>query len=692
LRFLKDDYQAVFENASIGIAVVDLQGRLVRWNKFAEELLGLDHAELYLKPVRQLFALDEWNRLESEISKGTVEDFETRLNTGRKTLDIGVSRSVISGKQESGDKHIYFFRDISQRKKLSREIEDNLADLNLAQSALKENETFLTGVLESSPTPILVTNLDFSIRYINPALENLTGYTNLELLGRKMPHPWWPPESTFQYTSENLELHLGDKNRIERQYRKKNGEKFWVTVTVNKVSEKGEVKYYIANWVDITERKNIAAELRRNQRLLTLGAKLASLGPWEFDVKNNCFIYNDEFYALYSTSVEREGPTMSSEQYLRELVYQDDRQLVLTNSPRFSSLPPGEHFTRIEHRIKRRDGEVRFVEVLSKITINDRGELVEWYGAKQDITRSKQAEEALRNSESRFRGLVENSPLGISLSDLDGNFLGFNKAMLDLFGYQAADEFQNSALALYADKEDRKTLLLKLQEQGTVRDFEIRMKRKDGELIWCSINSIYQTSEDGGKIIISTIENITRRKEMETYLRALSTLDGLTGIANRRKFDEAVSYEWQRARRSHHPLSLIMMDIDFFKAFNDHYGHIAGDECLRRLAGAINQICRTPPDLFARYGGEEFVMLLPETDSGGAVRVAERIQTAIESLGIPHAYSSVSPRVTLSMGVATMTGGADISALDLIHMADELLFKAKSGGRNQFMVQDRMKV
>jgi diguanylate cyclase (GGDEF)-like protein len=177
-------------------------------------------------------------------------------------------------------------------------------------------------------------------------------------------------------------------------------------------------------------------------------------------------------------------------------------------------------------------------------------------------------------------------------------------------------------------------------------------------------------------------------KRYRDYLKTQAAVDGLTGIANRRKFDEIIDIEWRRARRAQSNLSLIMMDIDHFKAYNDHYGHLAGDECLRRLARAISDICKRPADLFARYGGEEFVLLLPETDSKGAVMMANLVQEKIKLLRIPHSYSEESDQVTMSIGLATMIPGDDETPLNLIGSADNLLYAAKRSGRNQIMEKE----
>jgi diguanylate cyclase (GGDEF)-like protein/hemerythrin-like metal-binding protein len=190
--------------------------------------------------------------------------------------------------------------------------------------------------------------------------------------------------------------------------------------------------------------------------------------------------------------------------------------------------------------------------------------------------------------------------------------------------------------------------------------------------------------------MIGTHSDVTERKQVERALeesnRKLETLsmtDGLTGIANRRHFDEILFQEHGRHARSGAELSLIMLDIDYFKMFNDCYGHVAGDDCLRQIARIMSDSVARTADLVARYGGEEFVCVLPETDLAGARAIAEKIRTGILARAIPHKGSRVSEYVTASLGVISVRCTYDKGIEDLLAQVDGLLYRAKSNGRNR---------
>lgn len=174
-----------------------------------------------------------------------------------------------------------------------------------------------------------------------------------------------------------------------------------------------------------------------------------------------------------------------------------------------------------------------------------------------------------------------------------------------------------------------------------------------------------------------------KTERLNMRLKDISYLDGLTGVPNRRKLEEHLSREWDRARKSGQPLSLLMVDIDFFKRYNDLLGHLEGDECLRKVAQEINRHVRSGMDLVARYGGEEFAVVLPETNEEQARSIAERIRNDVESLKIPHPASEVSRYITVSVGVATLVPEDNLRKEVLVSMADRALYRAKRRGRNR---------
>jgi diguanylate cyclase (GGDEF)-like protein len=185
--------------------------------------------------------------------------------------------------------------------------------------------------------------------------------------------------------------------------------------------------------------------------------------------------------------------------------------------------------------------------------------------------------------------------------------------------------------------------------------------------------------------VIETLRDMTDHRRAQTALEQLATRDGLTGIANRRSFDEKLGNEWKRERRDLRTLSLLMIDVDHFKRFNDTYGHQAGDHCLQQIAKVLEEVVLRPGDLVARYGGEEFAVILSATDAMGASIVANRILDRVNELAIPHSGGE-NGHVSLSIGVATSLPQPDMTRESLISSADSALYRAKHTGRNRFVL------
>ncbi len=220
-----------------------------------------------------------------------------------------------------------------------------------------------------------------------------------------------------------------------------------------------------------------------------------------------------------------------------------------------------------------------------------------------------------------------------------------------------------------------------------VNDYLIKLPDKIeliARLRYHSTAYIYHKQRD--EAFAALQESQRQLHEANLTLEKLSALDGLTGIANRRQFDAVLSKEWQRAIRNRSPISLLMLDIDYFKLYNDTYGHQKGDSCLRRVAKILEDNEKRPADLAARYGGEEFALILPETDGNGANDIALNILEMIRNAAIPHKTSKVNKCLTASLGVATLTAERGNQPELLISHADRALYQAKDQGRNRVIV------
>jgi len=217
------------------------------------------------------------------------------------------------------------------------------------------------------------------------------------------------------------------------------------------------------------------------------------------------------------------------------------------------------------------------------------------------------------------------------------------------------------------------------------------IKAVDGSMFMSDANGIMRQSgirhlavtEKGEFIgLLSAMNFFEYYKDVEEYLSNLAIHDGLTGIYNRRYFDETLAREWKRTKREKSPLSLIMLDIDYFKKYNDTYGHQAGDGCLIKVATAISGALRRPADMAARYGGEEFAVILPNFELENATQFGETIRAKIEALKIEHRQSDVNPFITASLGLACIVPSSKSSPRELIEAADKALYSAKNNSRN----------
>lgn len=290
--------------------------------------------------------------------------------------------------------------------------------------------------------------------------------------------------------------------------------------------------------------------------------------------------------------------------------------------------------------------------------------------------------------------------------DIHGKVLIWNRACERLTGVPAYEVLGTSDhwRSFYAEQRPTLADLVILGRTGelhTLYDQHARRSDTDGNLCaenWCDMPRVgrrrYLAGDASpifgtdGKLaaVVETLRDMTDEKKAQVALQQLATRDGLTGLANRRCFDDTLNAEWQRALRHQQPLSLLMVDVDNFKQYNDAYGHVGGDECLQRIASAVASEMRAN-DLVARYGGEEFAVILPNQSLKGAAIVAERIRCRVEQLHLPN-LGSQQHVVTVSIGAATALASAENDPSQLVATADGALYRAKHMGRNRISLPE----
>ncbi|WP_414568069.1 PAS domain S-box protein [Nostoc sp. CCY 9925] len=510
------------------------------------------------------------------------------------------------------------------------------------------------------------------------------------------------------------------------------------------VDETGRVTVIISEGRDISEwqaalRERHKAEeaLRSSQDFLQKVANTVPHILYLFDLLQGTSIYlNQQSVTVLGYSPEE--ICQADPQWFMNCFHPDDQHLCYDLPSRFANLRDNEVLST-EYRFRHKNGEWRWLNTREVVFARDaNGTPTQILGSVEDISTRKQAEAMLRQQATGERLISEVTQQirrSLNLEEVLNTTVNSIRECLrsDCVAiYQlAADGSGCFAAASVADgypQQLRQTILpFCIQEnfshyyQGlpTILDdiqqsdfctdvFELLQLYQvkaamvvpilNGEHLWgllityqCATPRNWQPFEVNllqqlaSQVAIGIHQSVLyqRLQAANEELQRLATLDGLTQIANRRRFDEYLETEWHRLKREKMPLSLILFDVDFFKPYNDTYGHLAGDNCLQRIASALLSIVKRPADLVARYGGEEFAVILPNTEIKGAIHLAQAIRQAVRNLAIPHAQSSVCDYVTVSVGVVSTVPNGEMSPQDLINEADKALYTAKQQGRDR---------
>ena len=477
------------------------------------------------------------------------------------------------------------------------------------------------------------------------------------------------------------ESYIPKEKAFECRLKCKSGDYKWIETSIKVIKNKdGSLKEYICVSRDISLRKSIEEMLKKTNQRLSALFNYAGMGIVLKDMEGNIVDYNPTYRRIL------DGISLDS---LNDHCLKSDLDKELSFIGKIKS---GEiDHCNFEKKYFNPNGEVIYVEIaVTKLpaTLDEPAYLIYMI---RDITLSKISEIRLAESEEKFRSLVNSINDIIFTLDADQRHTGLYGQWMDKYQLSTNILLGKTSREIFGD------------ETGKVHE-EANEKALKGENVvyeWSFENNgtiyYFQTSlspikNTWGKVLglVGVGRDITQQKQLESELteanaklKRLSFMDGLTRIPNRRYFDEYVMEQWEACKNDKRNFSMLLLDIDYFKVYNDTYGHLEGDECLKLVAKTLVQCLKSDSNLVFRYGGEEFIIVLPGVSAKENLSTAEKIRSSIEALKIPNINSKVNPYVTISIGAYTTVPTDNYTPLDSIEKVDQLLYEAKSQGRNR---------
>ncbi len=482
-----------------------------------------------------------------------------------------------------------------------------------------------------------------------------------------------------------------DHTEFEKKYIHKNGHLIVAQVASSLVRNViGEPMYFISHVIDITERRYAEDALIESQTFLHEIIENNGAAIYVKDKEGRHVLVNKKYEEV--TGLKRE--------FIIGKADKDVYPLSVANDYRNNDLEVMEKEIVIEKEEGFDIGNGKKFFLSIKFPWRDKNNTIKGIcGISTEITERKKAEAALQESRNFLHDIIENNGTVICVKDREGVHKLVNKKWEEVIGMKREmilekkfEDYYPGEMADALRKND-----LEVMKNGKAFEFDELIDDGKTKRHFLSVKFPMRNENNIITGICVMANEITERKRAEEELKEakdlaeayarelfrLAALDGLTKIANRRRFDEYLEMQWNKHIDEQIPLSLILMDIDYFKQYNDYYGHQAGDDCLVRVAQTISSVNQRPTDLAARYGGEEFVVILPNTNIEAAFAIAESTRQAILSLSIPHSRSEVNPYITLSLGVVALIPSQARNLTELIALADAALYKAKSQGRNR---------
>jgi diguanylate cyclase (GGDEF)-like protein/PAS domain S-box-containing protein len=512
----------------------------------------------------------------------------------------------------------------------------------------------------------------------NPAFCQLLGYSEEELRELTIFDVTHPDDRAD--TAERRRRQIAGEEppaRIEKRYLRSDGGLVWVAVTSTMVRDlAGEPLYSVAQIEDITEHKKAQRALAEAEERFHRAFDHAPIGMALVTPDGRWLQVNPAFCELLGYEPD-ELTTLT----FMDVTHPDDLEASLEHSRR--QLDGEVDSLRIEKRYVRKNGAVVWVALSSTLTRNADGTPQHFVAQIEDVTDRVVAQRSLEEAEERFRRAFEDAPIGMAIVALDGRWLRVNQSLCDLTGYPERDLLKMTFWEItHPDDLDQNRDDIEDLIAGRSRFMrtEKRYIRPNGRTVWVHVSSSLVEDADGNPVhLVSQIEDVTDRKRAETKLRDLAEHDSLTGLLNRRRFDEELDEALVRLRRRRGAAALLLLDLDHFKLVNDTHGHKTGDDVLVAVASVLRKRLRAA-DVIGRIGGDEFAVLLDSADAEAAAAMGRELVESLHELRVPAGHAEV--RVTASIGIVVLDAELADEAAALI-AADRALYRAKNDGRDR---------
>jgi diguanylate cyclase (GGDEF)-like protein/PAS domain S-box-containing protein len=661
----EERYWAVVEQTADGIFLLDgATKRILEANARFEEMLGYECGELHGMSLYDLVPHDREGARANVRHVLEQKSYHVGERSYRRKDGSLVNMEVSANLIDHTDREILccVARDITERKR--------------AEERLKESEERHRAVVEQSVEGIYLFDPENGrVLESNGAFEELLGYTSDELLDMTI-YDFIVHEREDIDRQVSRSLKERRRHKGERKYRRKDGSSLEVEASTTVVSY-GEEEAVCCVLHDVSERKAAEEKLRESEGRLVEAQQIARLGNWEWDLKTGEVLWSDETFRTYGYEPQEFVPTLEK---LIELVHPDDRDLVRQNID--GALYENEPYD-FEHRIVRPNDDERVVHRRAQVYLDEEGQPQRMVGTVHDITEQKRAEEALKESEERFRSAFEDAPIGVALVDLDRRHLRVNRAFCAMLGYSEEEllEKPHPEIVHPDDREESTERIQEILEGAEPYALERRYIHANGHIVWSLSNiSLIRDSEGERSHFVCLHQDITDRKELEERLEHQAFHDSLTDLPNRALFLDRLGHALARTSREDGPVAVLLLDLNDFKMVNDSLGHDAGNTVLVEVAARMRASVR-PGDTAGRIFGDEFAVLL-EAPSGmdEARRVAERIQ---ERLQEPLEVEGQEVLVSSSIGI-TLSDSAQDRPEELLRRADLAMYSAKERGKAEF--------